>query len=246
MEPIIVNQLKGKSTFYRWASALALITIFYNLLEGMVSVFFGIQDGTVTLFGFGVDSFVEVISGIGIWHMIRRMRQNGIQNHDGFEKTALKVTGTAFYILAAGLIIVALINLYKGYKPETTFWGIIVSIISIFSMWALIHYKVKIGTEFKSQPLLADADCSKICMWLSVILLISSVGYELTGVGLLDSFGAVGIAVFLLEKVARHSKKQKAISCAVAKANVTKTPSCLPLYKTPRDASPPIPIQVFC
>ena len=185
MEPILVNQLKGKSTFYRWASALALVTIFYNLLEGMVSVFFGVQDGTVTLFGFGVDSFVEVISGIGIWHMIRGMRQNGTQNGDGFERTALRVTGTAFYILAAGLIITALISIYKGYKPETTFWGIIVSIISILSMWALIHYKVKIGTQFKSQALLADANCSKVCMWLSVILLISSVGYELTGMGLL-------------------------------------------------------------
>ena len=121
MESILVNRLKGQSTFYKWASALALITIFYNLLEGIVSLFFGIQDGAVTLFGFGVDSFVEVISGIGIWHMIRRMRQNGTQNHDGFERAAFRVTGTAFYILAAGLIIVALMNLYKGNKPETTF-----------------------------------------------------------------------------------------------------------------------------
>ena len=194
MEPILVNQLEGKLTFYKWASALALVTIFYNLLEGVVSVFFGFQDGTVTLFGFGVDSFVEVTSGIGIWHMIRRMRRNGTESPDSFERTSLRVTGTAFYILVAGLIITALINLYKGYKPETTFWGIVVSIISILSMWALIHYKVKIGTQFKSQALLADANCSKICMWLSVILLISSAGYELTGLGLLDSFGAVGIA----------------------------------------------------
>ena len=209
MEPILVNQLKGKSTFYRWASALALVTIFYNLLEGMVSVFFGVQDGTVTLFGFGVDSFVEVISGIGIWHMIRRMRQNGTQNGDGFERTALRVTGTAFYILAAGLIITALISIYKGYKPETTFWGIIVSIISILSMWALIHYKVKIGTQFKSQALLADANCSKVCMWLSVILLISSVGYELTGMGLLDSLGAISIAVLSFREGREAFEKAK-------------------------------------
>lgn len=209
MEPILVNQVKGGSTFYKWASALALITIFYNLLEGMVSVFFGIQDGTVTLFGFGVDSFVEVISGIGIWHMVRRMRKNGAQNHDGFERTALRVTGTAFYILAAGLIIVAIINIYEGYKPETTFWGIIVSIISILSMWALIHYKVKIGTRFSSQALLADAACSKICMWLSVVLLVSSVGYELTGLGLLDSLGAAGIAFLSLREGRESFEKAK-------------------------------------
>lgn len=209
MEPILVNQLKGKSTFYRWASALALVTIFYNLLEGMVSVFFGFQDGTVTLFGFGVDSFVEVISGIGIWHMIRRMRQNGTQSHDGFERTALRITGTAFYMLAAGLIIIALINLYEGYKPETTFWGIVVSLISICSMWILIHYKVKVGTQFKSQALLADAACSKVCMWLSVILLVSSAGYELTGLGLLDSLGAAGIAVLSFREGREAFEKAK-------------------------------------
>jgi divalent metal cation (Fe/Co/Zn/Cd) transporter len=194
METDLFNPYKDRSVFYKWASSLALITIFYNLLEGIVSVFFGIQDGTITLFGFGVDSFVEVISGIGIWHMIRRMRRNNTESPDSFERTALRVTGTAFYILAAGLIIMALINVYQGSKPETTLWGIIISIISICSMWILIHFKVKIGTQFKSQALLADAACTKICMWLSVILLISSVGYELTGMGLLDSLGAVGIA----------------------------------------------------
>ncbi len=209
METILIDAHNGRSKFYKWASALALITIFYNLLEGIVSVFFGFQDGAVTLFGFGVDSFVEVISGIGIWHMIRRMRQNGTQNHDGFERTALRVTGTAFYILAAGLLIIALINIYKGYKPETTFWGIVVSIISILSMWALIHYKVKIGTHYKSQALLADAACSKVCMWLSVILLISSAGYELTGLGLLDSLGAAGIAVLSFREGREAFQKAK-------------------------------------
>jgi len=194
METVLLNPYKDRSVFFKWASALALITVFYNILEGIVSVFFGIQDGTVTLFGFGADSFVEVISGIGIWHMIRRMKRNDTESPDSFEKTALRVTGTAFYILASGLIITALINIYQGSKPETTLWGIIVSTISIFSMWILIHYKVKIGTQFKSQALLADAACTKICMWLSVILLISSVGYELTGMGLLDSLGAAGIA----------------------------------------------------
>ena len=209
METVLFNPYKDRSVFYKWAFTLALITVFYNLLEGIVSVFFGIQDGTVTLFGFGVDSFVEVISGIGIWHMIRRMRRNGTESPDSFERTALRVTGTAFYILAAGLIITALINVYQGSKPETTVWGIIISTISICSMWILIHFKVKIGTQFKSQALLADAACTKICMWLSVILLISSVGYELTGMGLLDSLGAAGIAVLSFREGREAFEKAK-------------------------------------
>jgi divalent metal cation (Fe/Co/Zn/Cd) transporter len=126
--------------------------------------------------------------------MVKRMRQEGELNRDAFERTALRVTGTAFYILSAGMVITAGINIYQGYKPETTLWGIVISGISILFMWALIHYKVKIGRELNSPALLADANCSKICMWFSVILLISSAGYELTGIGLMDSFGAAGIA----------------------------------------------------
>lgn len=195
MDTLAIRPSALRENFYRWANTLALITIFYNLIEGIVSVLFGYEDGTVALLGFGIDSFVEVISGIGIWHMIRRMKQNGSESHDAFEKTALKVTGSAFYILTVGLIGTALVDLYQGHKPVTTVWGIVVAGISILSMWLLIHYKLKVGRQFNSQALIADAHCTRACMYLSVVLLISSVGYELSGIGLLDSLGAVGIAV---------------------------------------------------
>ena len=95
---------------YQKANWLALITIYYNLLEGAVSVFFGFQDETLSLFGFGVDSFVEVISGIGVWHMIHRFRQSTDEKIDRFEQRALKITGTAFYLLTAGLTVTAAIQ----------------------------------------------------------------------------------------------------------------------------------------
>lgn len=196
MEIVMLNAQDDKPIFYKWATALSLITIFYNIIEGLVSVYFGFEDGTVSLFGFGIDSFVEVISGFGIWHMIQRMKQNGSESPDRFEKTALKVTGTSFYILTIGLIITSIMNVYAGYKPTTTLWGIIVGTISILSMWVLIHYKVKVGKRFNSQALLADAACTKTCLYLSVVLLIASIGYEVTGIGVLDSLGALGIAVF--------------------------------------------------
>ena len=62
------------------ANLLAFITIFYNILEGLVSVFFRLEDETIALFGFGLDSFVEVISGVGIWHMIRRIRNSAMDS----------------------------------------------------------------------------------------------------------------------------------------------------------------------
>ena len=145
---------------YAFASVLALITIAYNIVEGVVSVFFGLEDGSMALFGFGVDSFVEVVSGIGIWHMVRRIRNNGSENLDQFEQTALKITGTGFYILTIGLAVTAAVDLYRGHKPETAFWGIVVSVISIATMWLLMHYKVKVGKQLKSEAILSDAACT--------------------------------------------------------------------------------------
>ncbi|MBF0336533.1 MAG: cation transporter [Nitrospirae bacterium] len=184
-----------KDAFYKWAAALAIITIVYNIIEGCVSVLFGLQDETLALFAFGMDSYVEVISGVGIWHMVYRMKQADVSNHDAFEQTALRITGWAFYCLAVGLLATASVDIYTGKKPETTFWGIVVSAVSIMSMWLLIHYKTKIGRQYNSQALIADANCSKACMYFSVVLIISSIGYETTGFGAIDSIGAVGIAI---------------------------------------------------
>jgi divalent metal cation (Fe/Co/Zn/Cd) transporter len=180
--------------FYQWAYALALITIFYNIAEGLISVSFGLEDESFALFGFGLDSFVEVASGIGIWHMIQRIRRNEGETADHFEKTALKVTSGGFYVLTAGLAVTAVINLYQGHKPETTFWGIVISLVSIATMWLLIHYKMKVGKALSSQAILSDAACTRACLQLSVVLLVASVGYKFTGIGGFDSVGTLVIA----------------------------------------------------
>lgn len=181
---------------YSIALALAFFTIFYNLAEGIIATWFGYEDETLTLFGFGVDSFIEMISGIGIAHMILRIRNNPTANRDDFERTALRVTGTSFYILVAGLIASAGYILYTNQKPVTTFWGVIISLISIAVMLILIYGKTKIGKQLHSEPILADANCTKVCIYMSVILLASSGLYELTHLPYLDAAGTAGLAWF--------------------------------------------------
>jgi divalent metal cation (Fe/Co/Zn/Cd) transporter len=207
--------MQKNEKLYAVASALALITIAYNIVEGVVSVFFGLEDGSMALFGFGVDSFVEVISGIGIWHMIRRIRRNGKGNLDQFEQTALRITGSGFYILTIGLALTAAFNLYQGHKPETTFWGIVVSVISLGTMWLLIHYKVKVGKQLNSEAILSDAACTRACLQLSIVLLIASVGYELTHIGGIDSVGTFVIAGLCYRegKEAFGKAKEKSFAC---------------------------------
>ena len=68
--------MKSKADYLIFAIFLAVITVVYNVFEGLTAVYFGLEDETLALFGFGLDSFVEVISGMGIWHMVLRIQRN--------------------------------------------------------------------------------------------------------------------------------------------------------------------------
>jgi hypothetical protein len=103
---------------YRTAYILAIVTIFYNLAEGLVSTWFGYTDETLALFGFGVDSLVEVISSIGVWHMIRRIQSSLNFSSDTFEQRALRITGGSFYALAAGLLATSGISATNQKQPS--------------------------------------------------------------------------------------------------------------------------------
>jgi divalent metal cation (Fe/Co/Zn/Cd) transporter len=208
---------ESREKLYQVAVLLAYITIFYNLIEGAVSVWFGVNDETFALFGFGLDSFIEVISGVGIWHMVRQQRATGYVAPDRFERRALRITGGAFYTLAVGLTATALLNIHQQHRPSTTLWGIIIALVSIVSMWFLIRAKVKVGTALNSPAILADAACTKACLYLSLILLVASVGYALTGIGYFDSLGALGIAGFSLKEGSEAFRKARGVSCDCAR-----------------------------
>ncbi len=197
------------SSLIRKAFILSMITIFYNIAEGIISVYFGAGDETLALLGFGVDSFVEVISGVGIAHMILRMKNSKVQSRDEFEKTALRITGTVFYILAAGLIIGSVINIINDVKPHTTIPGIIIAGISIATMYWLMTSKLNVGKALNSDAIIADANCTKTCFYLSFILLTASGLYELFGVGYFDILGSIGIAYFAFKEGREAFEKVK-------------------------------------
>jgi len=183
-------------SLYKTAFILSIITILYNVIEGVISAYFGYTDESLALFGFGIDSFIEVISGIGIAHMIIRFRMNNFDKENGFEKTALKVTGTSFYLLTAGLALTVVYNIFTQHKPETTIPGIAISLISIATMYFLMKAKLSVGRKLQSQPIISDAGCTKVCLYMSVILLASSGIFELTGISFFDSIGAAGLAFY--------------------------------------------------
>jgi divalent metal cation (Fe/Co/Zn/Cd) transporter len=205
--------MENTATLYKKAYHLSLFTIFYNIAEGSVSMILGYVDETLTLFGFGVDSFIEVMSGIGIAFMILRIQKNPESSKNEFEIKALKITGIAFYLLSAGLLIGIITNLINNHKPETTLWGIIISTISIMVMIWLMTAKRRVGRKLQSEPIISDSNCTKVCVYMSIVLLASSLIYELTGFAYADAVGATGLIYFSISEGKEAFEKAKNINC---------------------------------
>lgn len=198
---------------YQQAYQLSLFTIFYNVIEGIVSMFMGYEDATLTLFGFGVDSFIEVLSGIGIAVMILRIKQNPESHKSNFEIKALKITGTAFYLLSVGLLVGIFFNLINHHKPETTLWGVIISIVSIAVMVWLMNAKKSVGKQLDSVAIIADSNCTKVCVYMSFVLLVSSLIYEFTGFAYVDIIGIAGLVYFSITEGKEAFDKAKGKEC---------------------------------
>ena len=205
--------INSEQKFYRQAYWLSLFTIFYNIIEGIVSMVLGYEDETLSLFGFGADSFIEVLSGVGIAIMILRIKQNPDSPKSKFEITALKITGTAFYLLSAVLLAGIVFNIISHHKPETTLWGVIIALVSIAVMFWLMTAKKGIGKKLHSEPIIADANCTKICIYMSIVLLVSSLIYEFTGFAYADAIGAAGLIYLSVNEGKEAFEKIKGKEC---------------------------------
>jgi divalent metal cation (Fe/Co/Zn/Cd) transporter len=209
MAEIIKLEKIQPNRLFKIALWIAVFTILYNIGEGVISIYFGYEDESLTLFGFGVDSLIEVISGVGIATMILRIQSNSGTRRSEFEQTALRVTGFSFYALVVALVLTSAYNLWTGHKPETTLWGVIISVISIAIMWALVYVKRKVGKQLNSQAILADANCTMVCIYMSIVLLASSAAYELTRFLYADIVGTLALAYFSFKEGKECFEKAK-------------------------------------
>ena len=200
-----------QAKLYRQAFFLSIFTIFYNIIEGLASVYFGIEEETLTLFGFGMDSFIEAISGFGIAHMVIRIKNNKGSGIDQFEITALKITGTAFYLLSFFLAVGIVMNLINKESPQSTLPGIIISVFSILVMLVLVKMKNKVGKQLNSAPILADASCTRVCIYMSLVLLGSSLLHELFKINYIDILGTIGIIYYSILEGKESFAKAKGI-----------------------------------
>lgn len=196
---------------------LSVITIGYNVVEGVIALVLGGRDETLALMGFGIDSFVEVLSAIGILHMTLRMRKEGpgTTARKEFEKRALRITAISFFVLVAGIVAASALQVMYQVPPESTFWGMVVTGISMLGMGFLIHGKTSVGNRLNSPAILADANCSRSCLYLSAAVFISGLLYEWTGILYADTLGALAVAFFAFKEGRESMMKSRddSLSC---------------------------------
>jgi divalent metal cation (Fe/Co/Zn/Cd) transporter len=149
--------------------------------------------------------------------MVTRIREDPSASRDRFEQTALRITGWSFYLLVAGLCVSIVVNVLTSHRPDTTFAGVVISIVSIGVMLGLIWAKTRVGRSLHSPAIIADAHCTTVCVYMSVVLLIASAAYELTGIAQLDNIGAAALAFFSFREgreCFRKSRSDELCGCA--------------------------------
>ncbi|MBT4483518.1 MAG: cation transporter [Candidatus Latescibacteria bacterium] len=154
------------------ALILSYFTVGYNILEGIVSVVAGILAGSIALTGFGMDSFIESLSG-GI--MIWRFSKYGKLTEDEEQKIetrAVTLIGYTFFIFGIYVLYESFSKLYFREKPDPTIIGIIIGIVSTVVMPVLFYLKYKTGKSLNSKSLIADSKETLTCVFLSISLLI--------------------------------------------------------------------------
>lgn len=148
---------------------LEYFTIAWNSLEGLVAVIAGALAGSISLVGFGVDSFIEVISGTTLlWRMSVDV---DVRKREGSEKIALRVVGLCFVGLAVYILYESVSDLRSKRAPEHSISGIILACVSLVVMPILSRAKRTVGQAMGSAAMHADAKQTDFCMYLSAILL---------------------------------------------------------------------------
>ena len=152
---------------------LAVITVAWNLVEGVIAIASGVLAGSVALVGFGVDSFVEAASGTVIgWRFSYEIRGRSEELAEKAELWASRVAGTLLLILAVYLLIDSARRLFGfGRKPDPSLPGIALMILALAIMPILARAKLKTAAGLGSKALRADAYESVACAWLSATTL---------------------------------------------------------------------------
>jgi divalent metal cation (Fe/Co/Zn/Cd) transporter len=186
-----------RATLARQGRRLEYFTIGWNCLEGLAALGAGLMAGSISLVGFGADSFIEVTSGATLlWRMAGDADSCQRERR---EQVALQIVGVCFLALAAYVARGALRALVSRTAAESSAVGIVVACLSLVVMPLLSRAKRRVGRALGSAAMHADAKQTQFCTYLSAILLGGLVLNAAVGLWWADAVSAL-IMVPLIAK----------------------------------------------
>ncbi|PVG83209.1 hypothetical protein DDE18_07860 [Nocardioides gansuensis] len=172
----------------RRAQLLAAASVTYNMIEAAIAITAGVVAGSVALVGFGLDSVVEVSSGLIIlWQFRARLPESR-------EHIALRMLAGSFFALAAYVTFESLRALIGGSEPESSPVGIALAIASLLVMPFLSWAQRRTGRALGSNAVVADGTQTLLCSYLSAVLLAGLVLNATLGWGWADPVAGLVIA----------------------------------------------------
>jgi divalent metal cation (Fe/Co/Zn/Cd) transporter len=179
----------------RW---LEYFTIFWNTLEGVVAVVAGVVAGSISLVGFGIDSFIEVTSGAALlWRMAV---DADTERRERNERLALRIVGVCFVALAAYVAFESIDDLWRRHAAEDSIPGIVLAGVSLVAMPLLSRAKRRVGRALGSPAMHADAKQAEFCTYLSGILLGGLILNALFGLWWADPVAALAMTPIIAQE----------------------------------------------
>lgn len=181
--------IRDRASLARRGRNLEYFTIAWNVLEGLVAVIAGTMAGSISLVGFGIDSFIEVTSGAALlWRM---SVDADLERRATNERIALRIVSLCFVALAAYVAYASLGDLIRQKAPQHSIPGIVLACVSLVVMPLLSRAKRKVGSALGSAAMHADARQTDFCVYLSAILLSGLILNALFGLWWADPAAAL-------------------------------------------------------
>lgn len=198
---------------HRKALYLSLFTVVYNIVEGIISVVAGFLTGSIALTGFGLDSFVESLSGsVMIWRFSRHGKISE-EEEERIEAKAARLVAYTFFILGAYVLFESLKKLIEREIPEPTLLGIVIAIASLIVMPVLFYFKYRVGRSIGSTGLVADSKQTLACVFMSAALLAGLGLNYLYGLWWADPLTGLVIVAFLIKEGFETLREEKVCGC---------------------------------
>lgn len=186
-------------TLVRRALLLEYFTGSWNVLEGIIGIAAGVIASSIALIGFGLDSFIEVISAVVLIWRFRRSFLNEA-DEEAAERKALHVVGITFLLLAVYVTVEAARKLFFQDQPNESPVGIALTAVSLIVMPGLAYFKRETALQLNSRALLADAKETLACTYLSGTVLAGLAANALFGWWWADPIAGLAIVYWLVRE----------------------------------------------